>query len=146
MSDWKRKDVWSKFGKDFMVEISRHEVENIRAFEEFDAGNHRWAVYAYIYPKHPHFAQFVGPAMWQDASSVLPLHGGPSLLRWHRAYDGTPTSVQIGADYSHLHDACFTLDATESDATVQFSDAQELFDWLQADAEAIIEKATGGTP
>lgn len=135
MSGWARKDLWRKFGKDFLVEISRHEVENTRAFDDPDVGNHRWAVYAYIYPKHPHFAQFAGPAMWQEAASVLPLHGSPSLLRWHRDDDGKPTSVQVGADYNHLHDARFTHDATKSDARVQFSDAQELFDWLQAHAD-----------
>ena len=132
MSDWKRKDVWKRYGRDFMVEISRHEESADEHWESFcDAqGPHRWCVYAYIYPKHPHFANFDGDQMWQEAASCLPFHGGPSFLRYHYQADGAATSVQVGADYNHLHDSYYTRCATEKEAYTVFADAEDLFQRL----------------
>jgi hypothetical protein len=130
MGDWDRKDEWHKRGKDFLVVISRHEVMRTEAsIFDFDEGPHRWAVYAYIYPAHPHFAKFSGTDMWQDASN-LGFHGGCSLLRYHHEADGKVTSVQCGGDYNHLHDTRFTNMATAEDARAVFNDADELFERL----------------
>jgi hypothetical protein len=134
MSAWDHKDAWRRFGKDFMVEITRHSVARPES-SPFDDGPHRWCVYAYIYPKHPHFAAFSGRDMWQDAAVALPLHGGPSLLRWHYNDNGEPTSVQVGADYNHLHDNHYTHFATAEDAYSVFLDADELFERLAAHVE-----------
>ncbi|PRF08632.1 hypothetical protein C6Q07_11055 [Burkholderia multivorans] len=99
---------------------------------EFDSeGPHRWCVYAYIYPSHPHFASFSGPNIWQDATTVLPLHGGCTLLEYPM-YDGKIASVKVGADYHHLHDTRFTHYATADEARLVFEDADELFDKLQS--------------
>ena len=128
MSEWLKKDVWSKRGKDFMVQIYRHTVEpsTITPYE----GVNRWAVYAYIYPKHRHFQRFEGSDMFQDATCVLPLHAGPSFLQIHRDEKGDICSYQVGADYHHYHDDRFAAYEDLNDASeVQF-DAQELFDWL----------------
>lgn len=130
---WDHKDVWRRHGKDFLVTIEHFTVELREEAACYDSDQgHRWCVYAYVYPKHPHFAEFDGPQMWQDAATMMPFHGGPSLLRWHRDDDGKPTSVQVGADYNHLHDYRFTQMATQQDAYAVFSDADELFDWLAA--------------
>lgn len=126
-SDWKRKEIWARRGNGFCVEVSRHEVSPDQ-FQE--RGVHRWCVYAYLYPPHPHFANFSGNDMWQDSADILPLHSGPSFLRWHRDDDGKPTSVQVGADYNHLHDADYTFYETADDARSVFNDADQLFDWL----------------
>ena len=123
---WDHKDEWRKHGTDFLVTISRH---NQPSMDQFDGVN-RWAVYAYIYPKHPHFANFDGPHMWQEASGAMPLHGGCSLLEYPM-YEGKVTSVKVGADYHHLHDD-FTHYATPQDAYEVFADADRLFDWLEA--------------
>lgn len=113
-------------GAAFMVQVSRHSVD----CQEYD-GPHRWCVYAYIYPKHPHFARFDGTeTMWQDAASALPLHAGPSLVRKHLNAKGETTSYQVGADYNHHGDDRFTHYATAADAYQVFADARELFDWL----------------
>lgn len=79
--DWDHKDLWRKRGADFLVEVSRHSEPVREESGCFDAeGPHRWCVYAYVYPKHPHFANFDGTdRMSQDAASALPLHGGPSF-------------------------------------------------------------------
>jgi hypothetical protein len=126
---WKHKDIWSRRGKQFSVEVSRH-LGSEDAFE----GPHRWAVYAYIYPDHPHFDKFDGPNLWQDATQVLPLHGGASLLEYPM-YGGKVTCVKVGADYHHLHDNAYTYYATADDAYQVFRDADELFDQLMAMAE-----------
>lgn len=128
--EWDHKDEWRIRGRDFMVVVSRHTVNPVDYWE----GPNRWAVYAYIYPKHPHFANFEGPQMFQDAAACMPLHAGPSYLRWHRDEDGNPCSVQVGADYHHLHDD-FTHIATKQDAYRIFNDAKDLFDWLQGRAQ-----------
>jgi hypothetical protein len=128
---WDHKDAWRKRGQDFMVEVTRH-----NGTEDISEGPHRWAVYAYIYPKHPHFAEFDGPHMWQLAATCLPLHGYPSYLEYPM-YEGKVTSVKVGADYHHLHDYHFTHYATPNEAREVFDDAQALFDWLQAAAHPV---------
>lgn len=132
MTNWNRKELWRKFGKDFLIEVSRHEEPQASESGCFDSeGPHRWCVYAYVYPKHPHFANFNGTEdMWQDATTCLPLHGGPSLCRKHLNAKGEVTSYQIGADYNHLHDWRFTQFSNPVEAGEVFADAQALFDAL----------------
>lgn len=130
--------MWHRRGKNFLVEVYHHTVPQ----SELDAdmarwggeGPNRWAVYAYIYPGHPRFAQFNGPDLWQEATQGLALHGYCSLLNYPM-YEGKVTSVKVGADYHHLHDDHFTHYATQEEATEVFSDASALFDILQAQAE-----------
>lgn len=130
---WRHKDIWTREGENFIVQVSRHSVGQ----SEYErTGPHRWCVYAYVYPKHSAFASFDGPQMWQPAATRLPLHGGPSLLRWHYDDDGKPTSVQVGADYNHLHDERFTHMATADDARSVFADADELHAALSAGVPA----------
>lgn len=128
MIEFKHKDEWSVRGTDFMVQVTRHTVAPGSC--DFDEGEHRWAVYAYIYPRHPHFAIFVGDDMWQEAAAMMPLHGGPTYLRRH-FYDGKECSIQVGADYHHLNDSYVTHYATKDDAREVFLDAESLFNWLQ---------------
>lgn len=129
---WDHKDVWRRRGKDFLIEISRHSVKHDDPWE----GAHRWAVYAYIYPSHPHFSSFSGGNMWQDATAVLHLHGSCSYLEYPM-YDGNVTCVKVGADYNHLHDDRFTNYATPAEAHEVFSDANKLFEQLQSRAETV---------
>jgi hypothetical protein len=135
---WKHRDEWRQRGRDFMVMVSRHTVSTVDYWE----GPNRWAVYAYVYPKHPHFAKFEGPAMFQDAAAIMPLHAGASFLQWHRDDDGKPCSVQVGADYHHLDDD-FTKYATKDEAYIVFADADNLFKWLTERADEPIP--TNGT-
>lgn len=143
-TNWDHKDVWRRRGKDFLIEVSRHSVQpsalDLDLGVYASEGPNRWAVYAYIYPKHPHFANFDGPHMWQDAATQLHFHGGPSLLEYPM-YEGKVTCVQVGADYHHVHDERFTRYSTPAEAYEVFSDANELFEQLQRRAEAA--KATG---
>lgn len=134
ITDWKKKELWSRRSNKFCVEVSRHTVaqSSIGPYE----GVNRWAVYAYIYPEHRSFASFSGDSMFQDAACCLPLHGGPSFLHIHRDSSGEKiTCYQVGADYHHLHDDRFADYANESDAASVFFDADELFKWLSDDAE-----------
>ena len=55
----------------------------------------------------PHFKQFEGDNLFQDATSDIPLQYGPSKLEYHKNDLGI-TSVQVGADYHHSHDERFT--------------------------------------
>ena len=130
MSKWDHKDEWHRHGKDFLVVVKRYAVSpSPSSFDPYE-GPHRWAVYAYVYPKHRLFGTFNGPAMWQAASTELPLHGGPSFLRWHYDDERKQTSVQVGADYHHLHDDRFTHYKTPAEAYEVFEDAEQLFDHL----------------
>ena len=125
---WDHKDQWRKHGKDFLIVVERF---NAPTDAYGDRGQHRWCVHAYIYPKHLHFAAFNGPQMGQEATGVMPLHGGASLLEYPM-YEGKVTSAKVGADYDHLHDEEFTHMATKEEAWEVFQDADMLFDWLQA--------------
>ena len=128
MKEWDHKDEWRLWGNGFMVSVVRH---TRKPFPDYYEGPNRWAVYAYVYPKHPHFDNFEGNDMWQDAAQVMPLHLGPSYLRWHYDDDMNPCSVQVGADYHHHGDDCTHI-ATKDEAWSIFADAERLFDWLRA--------------
>jgi hypothetical protein len=127
---WDHKDLWRRHGRDFLIEVSRHNASPSSL--DIGEGANRWAVYAYIYPKHPYFTAFNGPRLWQDATVEMPLHGGCSLLEYPM-YEGKVTSVKVGADYHHLHDD-FTHYGTKDEAAEVFRDAERLFAWLQARA------------
>ena len=134
--EWNHKDTW-KFSdnKTFTVEVSRHQVAVPESgCYDSDLG-HRWCVYAYIYPTHPHFEKLDDTdKMWQPASSALPFHGGPSYLHRHmKLKDGksVPVSIQVGSDYNHDGDWQHTRNATRKDAYEVFADAKRLVDWLQ---------------
>ena len=131
---WDHKDEWHQRGKDFLVVVKHYTVEP-HPIE----GVNRWNVYAYIYPKHPHFGKFEGTAMYQDAASAMPFHAGPSFLRVHRADDGNITSVQVGSDYNHIHDDEFGHMENMEQAWTVFQDAEELFNWLTVRAERVME-------
>ncbi len=132
IEQWSHKDLWVRRGTNFAVEVTRHSAHPL-SVSDYEGPN-RWAVYAYIYPKHPHFANFDGPHMWQDAALQLHFHGGPSLLEYPM-YEGKVTSIKVGADYHHLHDDHFTRYSTPADAYEVFSDADELFEQLQQRAD-----------
>lgn len=127
MNDWAKKEEWHRRGQDFLVVVKHYTVDRV-----ISEGVHRWNVYAYIYPGHPRFAKFDGPAMFQPAANALHLHRGPSFLKWHRDDNMQVTSVQVGSDYNHLHDGAFTLAETPEQAAQVFSDAEQLFDQLSA--------------
>lgn len=131
MKTWSHKDEWKMPGKGFLVVVSRHSVETTPSDAYDNCGTNRWAVYAYIYPTHPRFEKFVGSDMWQVAATELPLHSGPSFLRFHLDENGNKTSVQIGADYNHLHDDEFTYFETKEDAYQVFNDAEKLHEFLE---------------
>ena len=130
---WDKKDEWHQHGKNFLVVVKHHTVTQ-NTIDQYE-GVHRWNVYAYIYPKHPHFGKFEGTAMYQDAASAMPFHGGPSFLRVHRDDAGNITSVQVGSDYNHLHDDEFTHMENKDQAWTIFNDAEELFNWLTKKSE-----------
>ena len=144
---FRRKELWSMDGKDFMIQVSRHEEPVHFPSGCYDeTGPHRWCVYAYIYPKHPHFAAFDGTEnMWQDATAGLPLHGGVTYCRKHVDASGTVTSYQVGADYNHLYDSYFTRCDTPDEASEVFNDARQLHKLLTTIKQAtLIFEATGG--
>jgi hypothetical protein len=127
MNEWEHKDIWKKRGDNFAIEVSRH--TGWRAPDTNDAPTdveHRWCVYAYIYPKHPHFAAFTDETLFQPAAVALNMHGYPSYVQKHISAEGVCTSWQVGADYSHLHDTRFSTYATQEDAWEVFGDADDL--------------------
>lgn len=139
-TDWSKRDSWRRFGKNFMVEVYHYTETPVQrtSFYGDGEGEHRWNVYAYIYPKHPHFAAFFrGEGMWQEAGACLPFHGGVSLLEFPQ-YDDKVTSVKIGCDYHHLHDDHYTWLATREEAESVFEDAETLFARLSTMAEVTV--------
>ena len=136
--NWIHKDEWKLRGRDFLVTVSRH--EETPSSYSYDEGPHRWCVYVYFYPKHPHFSKFtVSGGMTQDAASCLQLHGYPSFFRAHRDEKGNVTAYQVGADYNHLHDERFTHMATSDEAMEVFEDAEELFKQCEQMAEVEVQ-------
>lgn len=123
---WGKKEVWRRNALTFSVEVV-HLTSVVYCKAE---GPHRWNVYANLSKNHPRFALIKGHDIWQPAVSALPLHGGCTWLeRSNTCYSET---IQVGSDYQHLHDDCYTHAADETHAAAKqvFSDAQELFDFL----------------
>jgi hypothetical protein len=138
--DWKHSDCWRVTdNRSFTVEVKHWEVKLLEPDSGcYDRdGGQRWAVYAYLYPAHPHFKNFdETDRMWQDAACAMPFHCGPSYLRRHVVVrDGKPetVSIQVGADYNHDGDWPYTQDRTQDDAIDVFDDAEELVEWLKND-------------
>lgn len=132
--NWNKAELWTRRTDRFCVEVRRH-TEPPCAYT--NTGPNRWFVYAYIYQTHAHFAKFDGSDMWQGASIALPLHGGPSMLRWHYDANGDPTSVQVGADYNHLGDERYTFFDNAEQAFQVFRDASDLYEWLSSHMYAV---------
>ncbi|HET8686574.1 MAG TPA: hypothetical protein VFM18_07910 [Methanosarcina sp.] len=126
MDNWKQSELWRRHGRGFVIEVNHFTVSTFYPTE----GEHRWCVYAYIYPKHRHFKNFNGNEMWQDAASMMPMHGGPTFFKWHRNNDGEITSVQVGCDYNHIYDDSYTFCKNAGEAYSVFLDADDLFTWL----------------
>ena len=140
MSNWSKKEVWTRRSGSFFVS-----VEHWQGDADGRRGPNRWGVYAYVYPEHPLFTRFAlrpiasRPDIYSIREKCLvdaPLHCGCTLFRPHHKADGTVTSVQFGADYSHIDDDRFSH-CSEFGGEVE-RDADALFAWM-------IEAAREGT-
>ncbi len=128
--NWHHSDEWKCPGKDFMVMVRRHRSESPEYHQPFASERpHRWCVYAFIYPKHPHFAEIKGDDRYQESICGMPLHCGVSYFKRHWA-DKSNTAIQIGCDYNHWDDDRYTRMETKDDAASVFRDAEGLFKWL----------------
>lgn len=124
---WLRKDEWSHRADSFLVVVSR--LSEPRPESRHDMGEHRWTVYAYVYPQHPLFAKFnPSGGMWGQPD--LHGHWSPSLYRAHCDTTGSIKSHQLGWDYAHDGDSRFSFMATRNEASEVFWDAQKLYDEL----------------
>ena len=122
MDEWDHVDLWHKRGPNFVVEVKR-----IR-----DGNDNCWCVYAYVYPDHPYFTRLspeVDDAL-RASAALMPLHGGPTLLRRYYDDHGVTITVQVGGDYHHLGDDCYMRADDASAAAGVFLDAEKLFEWL----------------
>ena len=124
MDEWEHVDLWHKRGPHFVVEVKRRRDDN----------DNCWCVYAYVYPDHPYFAHLpeVDDALLTSAAALMPLHGGPTMLRRYYDDHGVCVSVQVGGDYHHLDDDCYMRADDASAAAGVFLDAEKLFEWLSA--------------
>jgi hypothetical protein len=134
MSDWRHKDVWDKRGKHFLVRLRRHSNKQFALvdgeFKYTDIDEHKWCLYAFIYPDHTLFGNFDGPDFWQDACGFFDWHGGCTYLEYHRDDESKIVSVQVGCDYNHYLDDRYLYMATKEDAASVFNDADGLFEVL----------------
>ena len=130
MKEFDHKDEWRLSGNNFLVTVTRHTVNIPEEYNFNILGQNRWAVYAYIYPEHKLFTLFDESVIYQDASRDLPLHAGPSFLKFHYDKHGEKLSVQVGTDYNHLYDDQFSYYVTKDEASKVFNDAIELFEHL----------------
>ena len=129
---WNHVDEWYKQGVDFQVVVKRWSLP--KSHWNLGEGCQRWNVYAHIYPKHRLWDSFEGTDMFQSAASALPLHCGPTSLKYNTK-TGKVESLQVGADYWHLGDERFTNYETREDAWEVFQDAEELFTYLSTNPE-----------
>lgn len=127
--EWKHKDEWTIRRTGFCVVVSRHEVEPDSVTQR---GPNRWAIYVYVYPSHPMFPKLGDKSgIFGDPQNEIPFHCGCSYYKAHRGDEGDITSYQIGCDYDHLYDECFSLDYTKDQAAVQFSDAAGIIKYME---------------
>lgn len=129
---WNHVEEWYKQGVDFRVMVKRWSFTETHW--NLKEGRQVWNVYAYIYPKHRLWDSFEGPNMFQPAASALPLHCGPTFLKYNTEI-GKIESLQVGSDYRHLGDERFTNYETREAAWEVFRDAEELFEYLSTNPE-----------
>lgn len=122
--EWHHKDIWT-----YRASTRTHVIEVVRWTDHHH--RNRWNVYVYVYPAHPLFSRIdqAGYAK-QAATAAMPLHGGPTSLRVHRRADGDVTSIEVGCDYSHLHDDQYYVAYTRDHAGQVFRDAEQLDAWM----------------
>ena len=130
---WNHVEEWYKRGVDFQVMVKRWSFQ--KSPRNLGDGCQVWNVYALIYPKHRLWDSFEGPNMFQPATSALPLHCGPSYLKYNIGEDGKIESLQVGSDYRHLGDERFSHYKTREAAWEVFRDAEELFKYLSTNPE-----------
>lgn len=146
MKKWNEIREWSKAGKACAVKVKRSD----NVLHGHGSGPWQWCIYLYLYPAHPAFPLVdQAGSMSQDLFDELPLHGGCTYFRTHLygpaevpwKHEGT-ASVEIGCDYSHLHDDDYTRD---EDGAAVFADAEALLafasDWRREPDEAAKEGA-----
>lgn len=131
MKEFNHQDIWRLRGSGFLVTVVRTTVDISPEYNFDNLGPNRWAVYAYIYPKHTCFAGFDDSGIWQEAAMALHFHGGPSFFQFNYDKTGEKQSVQVGADYNHLYDEEFSHYATKDEAAEVFDDATQLYAYLQ---------------
>lgn len=124
-SDWEGPKVetsWIKRGEDFHIQV----VNWVRR------PPNRWNVYAYIYAAHPLFCKLNRrDAAIQPRLSELPLHGGPSLWKWHTTDSAELATFQIGSDYMRDGDERFEDIGPDGGIPPQIlRDAEELYQYL----------------
>jgi hypothetical protein len=134
LNDYTHKEIWSRRGKDFLIEVVRWETLTEEKYkkikEEGYAFNGRfvWNIYCYLYPKHKKFNLPENEEYGE--CPINSFHYGCTYVNWHRKADGTITSKQYGNDYNHYGDECFTYIEKPEDAYTIFNDADELFEEL----------------
>lgn len=127
---WKKKDVWTRDGEKYRVEISRHD-----AYGDDDEKN-RWCFYAWIYRGHWMFDRFSPEQNTWDTPHIEGGHSYPSYFQAHRNNAGEVTAYQKGWDYNHDGDYRFGGMISQEDAWEVFSDANRVFkDLAQQDIE-----------
>lgn len=133
--EFRKSELFTLDGVGFIVQVKHWVEPSFEGMEVFNDGRNRWAIYAYIYPKHKMFDDIKADGgMWQDAFDELPLHGGCSYFRRHiDAESGKTTSYQLGCDYDHDGDDVFTYMKDEQDAWAVMEDARLLFKKLSND-------------
>ena len=123
MSEWNHKDVWTRRGDHFAVEICRW---SHGAF----LGEERqvWNVYVYIYKTHPLYAKFkttTSTNYRMKKMHGLEFHGGVTFFERTRA-----GSVKVGCDYVHAWDDKFERSETLDEAWEVKSDADLLWEFM----------------
>jgi hypothetical protein len=134
LNNYKRKEVWVRNGKDFLIEVVRWETMTEEQYNKLKLvgatfnGRFVWNVYCYLYPNHRKF-DLAKEEGYGDCP-VNALHYGCTFVKWHLKTDGTITSKQYGSDYNHYQDERFTYIEKPEDAYAIFNDAEELFEEL----------------
>jgi hypothetical protein len=125
--EYKKTDRWlaNSYSDVFRVEVSRH--------DKYDGNG--WCVYAIIFKEHALFpallAQHTADVEYYDMPEVnaMPLHCGCTYFE-PIVNGGSVIGFKIGADYSHLNDDHICEICDPMNASVVFSDAQDLLQYL----------------
>ena len=119
--DWNKKDVWTKLGTNFTVEV-KHWKRGER---------NMWNVYAYIGKEHPHFSEFISEELFQPATEVLHFHWGVTFCKGLCEFGKEIHAYQVGSDYAHCYDEPFESVDNRDDAYEVFQDAEILYKQLE---------------
>lgn len=135
--NWHNKEVWTRRGDGFTVEVSRYWFYPSSYYRDPDdtwyneaQKEARWYIYVHFLKDSKFFNLLKECQKVNAVNQILPqslldlFHGGLTY------FNNTEESIQIGCDYYHYGDDAYLSMHTAQEANAVFKDAEQIYRYL----------------